>query len=49
MEETIIKTEPQEQEAASELRSWVTPVFEKLALKDAQNGLVNNTDGFTVS
>jgi hypothetical protein len=34
MEQSKIKTEPQEQQTA-ELRSWVTPTFEKVALNEA--------------
>jgi hypothetical protein len=35
MEQTNTKTEPQEQQTAAELRPWVTPAFEKVALDEA--------------
>ena len=44
MEQTTIKTEPHEQQPAAELRPWVTPTFEKVALDEALNGGLKKTD-----
>jgi hypothetical protein len=38
MEQTNIKTEPQEQQTAPAPRPWVTPTFERAPLDEALSG-----------